>query len=1361
MDLSQERDGQDEPLNRLKIQPEGCPEKRKGDEASVSGTESNAKDDDSPPTETSDEDHTDGEDEDAKGDDIEVINREFQFRTKGFHIIKTRQGKKQYKCDVCTGIYQHAFSLKRHFLRTHINYKYLSEADVTNCNINLNLVKKLKAEDGDASGCPGLYRCHICTELFDTREELKSHDSSHPNSNAQKGFSCNQCEMTFPHRQNLVRHQSVHVAEKRFACKHCGKCFPSLNNQRKHEKTHEVGNASFSCPSCGVSFAEGNDLRRHCRKAHPESFHPCVSCTKFFTSPEKLAKHAQVHRPATGDASGPKKERAAQRGHIVFKKRRGKRFEPRIDYKYSCTVCKRRFATYVNMCRHKKALHPPAQNEKKTRSAHLRKEGSKTKQGKVKDLSEEEFYMTIAHRISENLLYHLDGKSSQLKIKRDQGAFPEEVGSKDDLHWSFYNFPAAFDITQMMQIYSNRNPLYNALSNDGSDNSDETDFADSLQRNARNVCKPDEVPRTFPKIFICSVCAEKFPSLQAIEDHKINNHPNVVCTHLELEGQKDVPPELCWVPKGPVGMCCQNVALTQPVSEEQRKLKCTKCESVFVSRDDLHQHILECGDNSSFNRVSRFGSLVKRSTGIVTYVRGRKRYLPLPKSPVKNPTKRLKREDPPPPPPPQPQDDEQQKEVELDEEMGELPQDGECLEQGDLVGEKENGAENNVSVIEDKEVLAEKKANLVEGKAGSVEGKTNLVEREGAEEERDVSDGNASLVEEKELIIEDGAFEVVGSTEEVVADETLKDNVTVTEIQAPTEEADAPSEDDLPTYTIKLSEVDSDPHHVDKRRQQPSESGAEALQVHDYLPVSSPGEPLGNSFHEHRDKQVEESVVEKDGFCAKEENLAAEQADDSAAANVQQPEGRILRSKSSSASVSATPFPTRKHHTCSTCKRKFAYLASLKKHLQDICPNKKVAGTQATRRRGRGKVAREPAEETENLQEGELEEPSLGCDRLGDLGVFPDEDSKVAAEEELVDALDNNAESLNQTKEAEDEGPSLSEVKVENGERGRKTSKDHCCPYCLHSFAYLSNFRKHIREVCLVMKKAMESKDTKMKLAKLRSISTCATAELPCKGKDGTSSTAVNLKGNIENSVINLLRNQSKQMEFISPPSAPKEQRTAPSSPNFMTFSCPVCHRIFLSYVKMLQHRLSHKLKTDDTVKEESSSSPHDDAALGKKADEGDETLQSRPKSEEERFDEILQTLRNQSVEEPAEPVVKKEDDVICLAELHDPPDEDEEKGEGVPTKVEREDIAEDGDVVPEEDAGDSKQEAQQADVEGGEDNYDDEEAVDGDLDAAVVTVKKLRTTDRRKKGAKAKAAPCKARQKKVPARPKGGKNKL
>ena len=65
--------------------------------------------------------------------------QEYVFQLEN-HMISHGPHGCVYTCDICHGIYKNKFSLKRHYLRNHINYRFLSKSDIVNCLINLQQV---------------------------------------------------------------------------------------------------------------------------------------------------------------------------------------------------------------------------------------------------------------------------------------------------------------------------------------------------------------------------------------------------------------------------------------------------------------------------------------------------------------------------------------------------------------------------------------------------------------------------------------------------------------------------------------------------------------------------------------------------------------------------------------------------------------------------------------------------------------------------------------------------------------------------------------------------------------------------------------------------------------------------------------------------------------------------------------------------------------------------------------------------------------------------------------------------------------------------------------------------------------------
>ncbi|XP_062606322.1 microtubule-associated protein futsch-like [Saccostrea cucullata] len=507
--------------------------------------------------------------------------REYQF---GFlnRIATSVNNRRMYKCNICGGLYRHKFSLKRHYLRNHINCQYLSKAAITNCMISVasqyhailqengeEAVNRIhtnihiKSEEGEtnddeksddsanetveeesltdtASNCeetldessadvnpdekftesglyPGLYRCNVCNKLFDKAPELTDHTKEHSEVPDAKTFACSLCNMTFKFKMNLVRHQLVHEGKtsgngtvgtskqkikvepvndsgdpmRPFMCSQCPMKFKYSTNLVKHEAVHS-DNRPCKCTVCDKSFPSMTNLKKH-MNIHIGCKVPCRHCEAVFSHVGALRKHIRLLHPTVHrerllkllekqgklgvkaqkyldnsyeNENSKSSDRASTcssstEGDKETKPKKEKKSKTRIEdgidsrFKFSCTICKKRFTEYANMCRHRRVAHEDPDDEV---NSNANSEGSSESANVVEENPEliAAFFANVAYNIAENLTCYLDGGQAALEAHSKRGEEEEEVDVENveeekkveepgKIALDQYNFPQSYN----------------------------------------------------------------------------------------------------------------------------------------------------------------------------------------------------------------------------------------------------------------------------------------------------------------------------------------------------------------------------------------------------------------------------------------------------------------------------------------------------------------------------------------------------------------------------------------------------------------------------------------------------------------------------------------------------------------------------------------------------------------------------------------------------------------------------------------------------------------------------------------------------------------------------------------------------
>ena len=268
-----------------------------------------------------------------------------------------------------------------------------------------------------------------------------------------------------------------------------------MPNMKKHVRFHLGYKAT--CKECNETFSNVGSLRKHTRTVHPEVY--------LARLVERLKKHGEIRGPdknflkqeaaercLSGKTSSSLKENKKndinQVSETVISEvsnsesvSGSKESEEGIldnelgfandeidegegRFKFSCTVCKKRFSSYLNMCRHRRKAH---NNENKPLTFGIHPKPPSPVVENPEEIAA--FYANVSHNIAINLYNYIDGTPESLSkfeqhinIEDYKGSFQTAESEPNRLTESSnsldkYNFPSDFkpDQTQCHSVSEN------------------------------------------------------------------------------------------------------------------------------------------------------------------------------------------------------------------------------------------------------------------------------------------------------------------------------------------------------------------------------------------------------------------------------------------------------------------------------------------------------------------------------------------------------------------------------------------------------------------------------------------------------------------------------------------------------------------------------------------------------------------------------------------------------------------------------------------------------------------------------------------------------------------------------------------
>ena len=338
-------------------------------------------------------------------------------------------------------------------------------------------------------------------------------------------------------------------------CRYCNKKFPTVTNQRRHERIHQ--GRRFCCAHCQRSFTQTGDLKKHISKLHPELFHECVLCGKYFGSDDLLEEHLGSHgNDVRQNWKAVSMQRGTHRANLELDRAESMKLATvKSGAKFACTICRKLFDDYANMCRHRRLAHQRSSilNVRMGRLANRCCVAVETPGGNDDpsssinaEESEDAFYARIAENISDNLTNFLEGKkvhldncydhiNEKLRPSSEPVVSQRRRRSSSDItriNVAQYNFPKTF------RLRSSR-----AIENCGrQDGINEKDNADDMteQKPSEGVSSTDGSKTTdrdastdaelmhVPKVRQCVQCRRNFHTFQSYREHMYIRHKTLV-----------------------------------------------------------------------------------------------------------------------------------------------------------------------------------------------------------------------------------------------------------------------------------------------------------------------------------------------------------------------------------------------------------------------------------------------------------------------------------------------------------------------------------------------------------------------------------------------------------------------------------------------------------------------------------------------------------------------------------------------------------------------------------------------------------------------------------------------------------------